>query len=102
MECKFFRSLYPEMAMQAAKKVMCHRNVKQTANTEYVQKILTDRKGLIMPIRNEMKSVTEVMVIDTAASDIIRPIRSATGILALVRRQPASITKVSSMPMPEK
>lgn len=90
------------MAMQAAKKVMCHRNVKQTANTEYVQKILTDRKGLIMPIRNEMKSVTEVMVIETAASDIIRPIRSATGILALVRRQPASITKVSSMPMPVK
>lgn len=71
MECKFWRSLYPEIAMQAAKKVMCHRNVKQTAKTEYVQKILTDRKGLMMPIRNDMKSVTEVMVMETAASDIM-------------------------------
>lgn len=86
--------------MQAAKKVMCHRNVKQTANTEYVQKILTDRKGLMIPIRNDMKSVTEVIVMETAASDIMWPIRSATGILDFVRLHPANITKVSSMPMP--
>lgn len=30
-ECRFLSSLYPEMAMQAAKKVMCHRKVKHTA-----------------------------------------------------------------------
>lgn len=68
---RFCSSLYPEIAMQAAKKVTCHRKVKPTANTEYLQKICTERKGLMIPIQKEIKSVKDVMVMETAASDII-------------------------------
>ena len=57
--------------MQAAKNVMCHRKVNTTASTEYLQNICTDLKGLIMPIENDIKSVSEVIVIDTAASDMV-------------------------------
>jgi len=53
-----------------------------------------------MPIQKLIMSVTEVMVIDTAASLSIRPIRSGTGRRTDVLLQAASITKVSSMPIP--
>lgn len=46
-------------------------------------------------------SVSEVIVILTAASDIVCPIRSETGSFIDVLRQAASITNVSSIPMPE-
>lgn len=101
IECKFFSSQYPDIAIQPAKKVMCHTNMKHTANPLYVQKIRTDWNGLKMPIQNETISVTEVIVIDTAASDIIRPMRSGTLSFIEVRRHAANITNVSSIPIPE-
>jgi hypothetical protein len=52
--------------MQPAKKVMCQRYVKHTASPLYVQKILTDGNGLTMPIQNEIISVKDVIVIETA------------------------------------
>lgn len=53
-----------------------------------------------MPIQNEIMSVTEVIVMLTAASDIIWPIRSGTESFTGVRRQAANITNVSSIPIP--
>lgn len=88
------------MAMHAAKNVMCHKNMKQTAMPLYLQKICTDGNGLIIPIQNEMTSVNDVIVIETAASDIVIPIRSGTLNLTDVRRQAANITNVSSIPIP--
>lgn len=86
--------------MQAAKNVICQTNVKHTAKPLYMQKICTDGNGLMMPMKNEIISVNEVMVIDTAASDNIMPIRSGTSNLTDVRLQAANITNVSSMPIP--
>lgn len=77
-------------------------NVKQTAKPLYVQKIWIDGNGLPIPIQNEIISVSDVIVIDTAASDNICPIRSGTGNLTEVRRQAANITNVSSIPIPVK
>lgn len=88
------------MAMQPAKNVMCQTNVKHTAKPLYKQNMRTDGNGLVMPIKKEIMSVTDVIVMDTAASDNIRPIRSGTDSLTDVRRQAANITKVSSMPIP--
>lgn len=99
--CKFFSSQYPEMAIQPAKKVICHINMKQTAKPLYVQNIRTDGNGLKMPIQKDTISVTEVIVIDTAASDNISPIRSGTLSFIDVRRHAANITNVSSIPIPE-
>lgn len=76
--------------------------MKQTANPLYVQKMRTDGNGLKIPIQKDTISVTEVMVIDTAASDNIKPIRSGTLSFIEVRRQAANITNVSSIPIPEK
>lgn len=45
-------------------------------------------------------SVSDVMVIETAASDIVIPMRSGTLSLTEVRRQAANITNVSSIPIP--
>lgn len=86
--------------MQPAKNVMCHRYVNATAIALYVQKIWTDGNGLIMPIQKEIMSVSEVIVMLTAASDIMWPIRSGTDSFTDVRRQAASMTNVSSIPMP--
>lgn len=88
--------------MQPAKKVICHTNIKQTANPLYVQNIRTDGNGLKIPIQKDTISVTDVIVIDTAASDNIRPIRSGTLSFIEVRRQAANITNVSSIPIPAK
>lgn len=88
--------------MQAAKNVICHTKIKQTAMPLYLQKIWTDGNGLIIPIQNEMISVSDVIVIETAASDIMIPMRSGTSSLTDVRRQAANITNVSSIPIPVK
>lgn len=53
-----------------------------------------------MPMRNEMKLVTEVMEIETAASAYVWPSLSGTGSLESVRRQAANKTNASSMPTP--
>lgn len=45
-------------------------------------------------------SVNDVIVIETAASDIVIPIRFGTLNLTDVRRQAANITNVSSIPIP--
>lgn len=73
----------------------------RTANALYIQKICTDGNGHMIPIQNDTISVNDVIVIDTAASDIITAIRSGTSILTDVRRQAANITNVSSIPIPE-
>ena len=52
------------------------------------------------PTKKLSMSVTEVMVIDTAASLKVSLILSGTGACNDVRRHAPSITKVSSMPMP--
>lgn len=101
IECKFFSSQYPDTAIHPAKKVICHTNMKHTANPLYVQKIRTDGNGLKMPIQKDTISVTEVIVIDTAASDSIKPIRSGTLSFIEVRRHAANMTNVSSMPIPK-
>lgn len=100
IEWRFFSSRNPDMAMQAAKKVTCHRNVKHTANPLYVQKILTEGNGLMMPIQKDIMSVSEVIVMDTAASDMVSAIRLSTDHFGEVLLQAASMTNVSSIPMP--
>jgi hypothetical protein len=58
--------------------------------------------GLNFPMQKLTMSVTEVMVIDTAASDSVLANLSGTSMVTGVRRQAANITNVSSIPMPEK
>lgn len=72
--------------------------MKHTANPLYMQKILMDGKEFEMPIKKEAMSVNDVIVIETAASDNIRPMRSGKPILTVVRRHAANITNVSSIP----
>ena len=55
-----------------------------------------------MPIMKEIKLVRDVMVIETAASAYVCPIRSDTVMLVGVRRQAASNTNASSIPTPER
>lgn len=86
--------------MQPAKNVMCHTNVKHTANPLYWQNICTDRNGVMMPNQNETMSVTDVIVIETAAFDMVNDMRSGTDSFGDVRRHAANITNVSSMPIP--
>lgn len=66
-----------------------------------MQKIWTEGKGEMTPIAKDTKSVTDVMVMDTAASLSVCAMRSGTGSIMLVRRQAASITNVSSIPIPD-
>lgn len=54
-----------------------------------------------MPIQKEIMSVSDVIVIETAASDIMWPILSGTESLTDVLRHAANITNVSSIPIPE-
>lgn len=86
--------------MQPAKKVTCQRKVKHTANPEYVQNIRTDGNGLRIPIQKDTISVTDVIVIETAASESMLPILSGTDHFTGVLRHAANITNVSSMPIP--
>lgn len=65
-----------------------------------MQNMVTEGKGLNIPIQKLKKSVTDVIVIETAASLNIWAILSGTGVLIDVLLQAASITKVSSIPIP--
>lgn len=65
-----------------------------------MQKIWTEGKGEKIPMKKDSMSVTEVMVMDTAASDNMTAMRSGTGSFGDARRHAASITNVSSMPIP--
>jgi len=65
-----------------------------------MQKSCTERKGLYIPMKKDTMSVTDVMVMETAASERQRPIRSGTGKVTGVFRQAANITNVSSIPTP--
>lgn len=66
-----------------------------------MQKIVTDGNGENTPMKKLTMSVIEVMVIDTAASLNILAMRSGTLSFIDVRRHAASITKVSSIPIPK-
>lgn len=65
-----------------------------------MQKILTEGNGETIPMKKEIMSVTEVIVIETAASLKVAAILWGTGSIILVLLQAASITKVSSIPIP--
>ena len=65
-----------------------------------MQNICTDGNGEKMPMKNESISVTEVIVMDTAASDNMMAIRSGTGSFGEARLHAANITNVSSIPIP--
>lgn len=65
-----------------------------------MQKICTEGKGDRMPIKKDIMSVKDVMVMETAASLNVAAILSGTGLLMLVLLQAANITKVSSIPIP--
>jgi hypothetical protein len=67
-----------------------------------MQKICTEGNGEKTPMKNDNMSVTDVIVIETAASDNITAILSGTESLGEARLHAASITKVSSIPIPEK
>lgn len=71
MPWRFRCSKYPNTAMQPAKNVMCQMYVKATASALYVQKILTEGNGEMMPIQKEIMSVSDVIVMLTAASLIM-------------------------------
>lgn len=62
--------------------------------------MVTEGKGLDTPIQKLHKSVTEVMVMETAASLSIWAILSGTPFLIEVLLHAANITKVSSIPIP--
>lgn len=53
-----------------------------------------------MPIKRDIISVKDVIVMETAASLNVTAILSGTGLLILVLLQAANITKVSSIPIP--
>lgn len=65
-----------------------------------MQNIRTDGKGDIIPVKSDIISVTDVIDIDTAASLRVSAILIGTGLITFVLRQAASITKVSSIPIP--
>lgn len=65
-----------------------------------MQKILTEGKGDMMPMKKDIISVKDVIVMETAASLNVAAILSGTGLLILVRLQAANMTKVSSIPIP--
>lgn len=53
-----------------------------------------------MPMKKDIISVKDVMVMETAASLNVAAILSGTGLEILVLLQAASMTKVSSIPIP--
>lgn len=69
---------------------------------EYKQNICMAGNGLNFPMQKLTMSVTEVMVIDTAASDSVLANRSGTSMVTGVLLHAANMTNVSSMPMPKK
>lgn len=67
-----------------------------------MQNNCTDLKGLKTPMKKLTVSVTDVIVIETAASLKVRPILSGTDLVTDVLLHAANITKVSSIPIPER
>lgn len=65
-----------------------------------MQKICTEGKGERMPMKNDIMSVKDVIVMETAASLRVAAILSGTGFIMLVRLQAANMTNVSSIPIP--
>lgn len=65
-----------------------------------MQNICTEGNGDIIPIKNDIMSVKEVMVIETAASLRVAAILSGTGAKIFDLLQAANTTKVSSIPIP--
>lgn len=65
-----------------------------------MQNMVTDGNGLKTPIQKLIMSVTDVIVMETAASLSVLAILVGTSSLMDVLLQAASITKVSSIPMP--
>lgn len=63
--------------------------------------MVTDGNGLNIPIQKLIISVTDVIVMDTAASLNILAILMGTVSLIDVLRQAANITNVSSIPIPK-
>lgn len=57
-------------------------------------------KGLLLPIKRLTMSVKDVIVTETAASDNICAVLSGTFMVTGVLLHAASITKVSSIPIP--
>lgn len=53
-----------------------------------------------MPMKKDIMSVSEVIVMETAASLRVAAILSGTGFIILVRLQAANMTNVSSIPIP--
>lgn len=64
--------------------------------------MVTEGNGLKTPIPKLMISVTDVIVIDTAASLKVMAILSGTLCFIEVLLHAANITKVSSIPIPNK
>lgn len=62
----------------------------------------TEGNGVIVPIINDIKFVIDVIVIETAASEYVWPIRSGTLSRGFVRRHAANNTNASSIPTPIK
>jgi len=67
-----------------------------------MQKICTEGKGERMPMKKDIISVKDVIVMETAASLSVAAILSGTGWQILVLLQAANMTKVSSIPIPIK
>jgi hypothetical protein len=67
-----------------------------------MQKIWTEGNGVITPIQKLIMLVTEVIVMETAASSKDADILSGTDEWIDVRRQAPNMTNVSSIPIPEK
>lgn len=65
-----------------------------------MQKIWTEGKGDRMPMKKDIMSVKDVIVMETAASLNVAAILSGTGLEMLVLLQAANMTKVSSIPIP--
>lgn len=65
-----------------------------------MQKICTEGKGDKMPMKKDIMSVKDVMVMETAASLNVAAILSGTGLQMLVLLQAANMTNVSSIPIP--
>ncbi len=67
-----------------------------------MQKIWTEGKGVMTPIQKLIMFVTEVIVMETAASSKEADILSGTDEWIEVRRHAPNMTNVSSIPIPAK
>lgn len=67
-----------------------------------MQKIWTEGKGVMTPIQKLIMFVTEVIVMETAASSKEADILSGTDEWIEVRRHAPNMTNVSSIPIPGK